>query len=355
MNSNSYCVIMAGGVGNRFWPVSNEACPKQFSDILHTGKSFIQQTYERLSHIFDKNHLYIVTGSQYENIVRQQLPEIPDKNILKEPFRRNTATCIAYAAFKINKIDPTATMVVVPSDHFITNDHAYLQDIQEGIAFVEQNRGLLTIGIHPSRAETEYGYIQIKKQQENTKISPVKTFTEKPDKELAQKFFESGDFYWNAGIFIWQVQDILYEIRKHMYDLYVLFENDHWLNTMQEETFINRIYGECPNLSIDYGILEKSSQVYVLKGEFGWSDVGTWHAFQALCEKDDENNVTNSPRVVFENSRNCIVNVPKGKKVIVHGVEDMIIAEKNNYLMICHVKEENNIRRFEKLFKHKNK
>ncbi len=351
MNSSSYCVIMAGGVGNRFWPVSNKSCPKQFSDILNTGKSFIQQTYERLNQIFDKEHIFIITGSEYEAITRQQIPCIPEGNLLKEPFRRNTATCIAYAASKIHKTEPDSTMVVVPSDHFITNDRIYLEDILQGISFVKKNHGLLTIGIQPSRAETEYGYIQIKKQEESAPITPVKTFTEKPDKELAEKFFESGDFFWNAGIFIWQTKDILQEMRKHVYDLYLLFENDSLLNTEKEQEYINRIYAQCPNLSIDYAVLEKSAHVYVLKGEFGWSDVGTWHAFQALCEKDENNNVTNSSKVIFQDSRNCIVNVPKGKKVIVHGIDNLIIAEKNNYLMVCHSKNENHIRNFEKLLK----
>ena len=257
---------MAGGIGNRFWPVSNPSCPKQFSDILHLGKSFIRQTYERIHRIFDNDHIFIVTGAEYENITHEQIPELPLKNILKEPLRRNTATCITYAAFKIRKIDPEATMVVIPSDHFITNDEAYLNDLQSGIDFVGQSGGLLTIGIEPSRAETQYGYIQIKNQDKNERISAVKTFTEKPDMDLAIKFYESGEFLWNAGIFIWKVADILEEIKKHIYDLYALFEKIPAFNTPQEQEYINNIYGECPNLSIDVGIMEKSNHVYVLKG-----------------------------------------------------------------------------------------
>lgn len=353
MNSESYCVIMAGGIGNRFWPVSNQACPKQFSDILHVGKSFLRQTYERVNRLFDHDHIFIVTGAEYENITREQIPEIPVCNILKEPLRRNTATCITYAASRIKCFCPEATMVVVPSDHFITNDEAYLQDIQAGIDFVRQQGGLLTVGITPSRAETQYGYIQVKSPNASEKISPVKTFTEKPDMELAVKFFESGDFLWNAGIFIWQLTDILQEIRKHIYDLYALFENASALNTPEEQGFINNIYGECPNLSIDFGILEKSSNVYVLKGSFGWSDVGTWHAFHALRPKDENNNSANSAKVLFRNSHNCIVNVPNRKKVIVHGADDLIIAESKNYLMICHIKDEDHIKHFEKQLKYK--
>ena len=183
MNPNSYCVIMAGGIGNRFWPVSNQRCPKQFSDILHTGKSFIRQTYERIAQIFPNNHIFVVTGEEYGDITKKQLPEIPDSNILKEPYVRNTATCIAYAAYKIHGINPDAYMVTIPSDHFITNDAAYLKDLQEGVSFVEQKGGLLTIGITPTRAETQYGYIQVKSKDNTQKISTVKTFTEKPDRK----------------------------------------------------------------------------------------------------------------------------------------------------------------------------
>lgn len=353
MNSNSYCLILAGGIGNRFWPVSNKLCPKQFSDILNTGKSFIRQTYERVSHLFDNQHIFIITGSEYETITHEQIPEIPTEHILKEPIRRNTATCITYASFKIRKINPDATMVVVPSDHFITNDQVYLNDLQDGINFVQAHGGLLTIGICPSRAETEYGYIQVKSRDIQEKIVPVKTFTEKPDIELARKFLESGDFLWNAGIFIWQAGDIIKEIKAHLYDLYSLFQDDSALNTSDEQSFINQVYGQCPNLPIDVGIMEKSSCVSVLKGQFGWSDVGTWHAFHSLCENDGKDNVSNSPKVVFQDSRDCIVNVPKNKKVVIQGVDNLIIAEKNNYLMICHRKDERQIRHFEKLLKYK--
>lgn len=351
--ADSYCVIMAGGIGNRFWPVSNTQCPKQFSDILHTGKSFIRQTYERISRILPDERIFVITGAEYEEITHQQIPELPSGNILKEPLRRNTATCIMYAAEKIKKIAGTATMVVVPSDHFITNDNAYWEDLRDGIEFVRKNGGLLTFGITPSRIETQYGYIQVRTAEPGKKITAVKTFTEKPDYELAQKFYESGDFLWNAGIFIWQVEDILREIRTHLYDLYSLFENNTSLNTPAEEEFINTIYGQCPNVSIDFGILEKSNQVYVLRGSFGWSDVGTWHAFQALCKQDENNNTSNSSQVIFHNSHNCLVNIPEGKIAIIYGVDDLIIAAKDNYLMICHSKDEEKIRNFEKQLKFK--
>nr|MDE5638242.1 mannose-1-phosphate guanylyltransferase [Odoribacter sp.] len=243
--------------------------------------------------------------------------------------------------------------VVVPSDHFITNDSAYLEDLRDGIEFVRKNGGLLTFGITPTRIETQYGYIQMRAAESGKKITAVKTFTEKPDYELAQKFYESGEFLWNAGIFIWQVGDIIHEIRKHLYDLYSLFENDTFLNTPEEEEFINTIYGQCPNVSIDFGILEKSNQVYVLQGNFGWSDVGTWHAFQALCKQDENNNTSNTSQVIFHNTRNCIVNIPEKKIAVIYGVEDLIIAATDDYLMICHSKDEDEIRHFEKQLKFK--
>ena len=353
MNPNSYCLIMAGGIGNRFWPVSNRRCPKQFSDILHCGKSFIRQTYERISQIFPNHRIFIITGEEYEDIIKRQLPEIPDSNILKEPYVRNTAPCIAYAAYKIKGLNPDAYIVTIPSDHFISNDQAYLNDIQEGLSFIEKQKGLLTIGITPTRAETEYGYIQVKSKDNTQKISQVKTFTEKPNQELANMFFDSDEFLWNAGIFIWSVQDIIQEFKTHMFDLHALFNTECKLNTPAEPAFIKSVYGQCHNVSIDVGIMEKSQHVYVLKGNFGWSDVGTWHALHALCDKDDHNNVTNSDKVVLNDSNDCIVNVPPRKNVVVQGVDNLIIAEKDNYLMICHRKDEDKIKRFEKFFRHK--
>ena len=351
MNPNTYCVIMAGGIGNRFWPDSNRQCPKQFSDILHVGKSFIRQTYERISQIFPNDRIYIVTGMEYEEITKKQLPEIPHENILKEPYARNTATCIAYASYKIHQQNPNAYLITIPSDHFICNDAAYLQDLKDGMEFIEQHGGLLTIGITPTRAETEYGYIQVKSKDNRQKISAVKTFTEKPNAEIAQMFYDSDEFLWNAGIFIWSAQSIIQEFKTYMYDLHLLFTTDCKLNTPEEEKFIQNVYGQCHNTSIDVGIMEKSQQVYVLKGNFGWSDVGTWHAFQALCEKDENQNVSNSSKVILNDAHHCIVNVPARKNVIVQGVDNLIIAEKNNYLMICHRKDEEKIKRFEKQFR----
>lgn len=353
MNQNSYCVIMAGGIGNRFWPVSNRHRPKQFCDILDTGKSFIRQTYERMSQIFPVERIFIITGTEYEEITRNQIPEIPAQNILKEPFARNTATCIAYSSYKIAGINPNATILTIPSDHFITNDYAYLNDIETGIQFIEHKGGLLTFGITPSRVETEYGYIQVKSRLDKEQICQVKTFTEKPDMELATTFYESGDFLWNAGVFIWKVNDIVREFKTHMYDLHMLFNTDSKLNTPEEQVFIDGIYGQCSNTSIDVGIMEHSTNVSVLKGTFGWSDVGTWHAFHAINQKDSSDNISNTSDVIFQDSQNCILNIPPNRKAYIQGVQNLIIAEKDNYLMVCNRSDENKIKHFEKQLRFK--
>lgn len=356
MNKNSYCVIMAGGLGKRFWPVSTRACPKQFCDILNVGKSFLRQTFERANQIFDTQNIFIVTGTAYEELTKQQIPEIPSENILKEPFGKNTAPCVAYAAYRIARVNPHTSMVVVPSDHFITNDAVYLDNIQKGISFVEQFGGLLTIGINPTRPETGYGYIQIKKNKFSEFISKVKTFTEKPDKELAKVFLESGDFLWNAGIFIWKVEDIIEEFKTYLEDMYLLFEQEYKnVENPDSPENIAHIYGQCRNISIDFGIMEKSAKVYVMKGEFGWSDVGTWHSFHEISPKDENNNVSNSEQVRLIETKECIINVPQDKKVIIEGIENCIIAENNDILMICHRDHEDNIRHFDDMLKHTTK
>ena len=323
MNKNSYCVIMAGGLGKRFWPVSTKACPKQFCDILNVGKSFLRQTFERANQIFDTQNIFIVTGTAYEELTKQQIPEIPSENILKEPFGKNAV---------------------------------YLDNIQKGISFVEQFGGLLTIGIKPTRPETGYGYIQIKKNKFSEFISKVKTFTEKPDKELAKVFLESGDFLWNAGIFIWKVEDIIEEFKTYLEDMYLLFEQEYKnVENPDSPENIAHIYGQCRNISIDFGIMEKSAKVYVMKGEFGWSDVGTWNSFHEISPKDENNNVSNSEQVRLIETKECIINVPQDKKVIIEGVENCIIAENNDILMICHRDHEDNIRHFDDMLKHTTK
>ncbi|MGL5682741.1 MAG: mannose-1-phosphate guanylyltransferase [Marinifilaceae bacterium] len=353
MYSGVYCVIMAGGVGNRFWPVSGTRQPKQFLDILNTGKSFIRQSYERVAHLFKPEQIIIVTGEDYKDITRQHIPEIPEENIYVEPCVRNTATCIAYAAYKLQLKDPNAIMVVIPSDHFISDDIAYLANLQTAIDYIKEHHGLLTIGIEPTRVETQYGYIQVKKKDDSHHISKVKTFTEKPSPELAQIFYESNEFLWNAGIFVWRVEDIIKEIEQHMYNVHMLFTSNSKLNEPDEAEFIRTIYGECHNVSVDVGILERSQNVYVLKGDFGWSDMGTWHVFHEQSIQDEHHNSSNSDDVHFQDSSNCIVNIDTPKLVVIQGMDNIIVAEKENYLMICNRNDEEKIKRFEKQFLNK--
>lgn len=355
INNNSYCVIMAGGLGKRFWPLSNRQTPKQFCDILHTGKSFLQQTFERVRNVFSVDHIFVVIGSNYEKITREQLPEIPIENVLKEPLGKNTAPCIAYAAYRIAQINPKAVMVVVPSDHYIGNDDLYTDSIVQCISYVESNYGLLTIGIKPFFPETGYGYIQVKDDLKMAQISKVKAFTEKPNKELANKFLASGDFLWNTGIFIWRIEDIIEEFRKYLPDLSLLFEKEY-KNVDErglDDAAIVRIYSQSPNISIDFGIMEKSLNVYVMQCDFGWSDVGTWHSFYELAEKDSDGNVNSQSNVYLLDSQKCIVCTSSMKKVVIEGVDNCIIAEKDNVLMICRRDCEDKIQYFSDLLRYK--
>ncbi|MDR2131330.1 MAG: mannose-1-phosphate guanylyltransferase [Odoribacteraceae bacterium] len=352
MNTNTYCVIMAGGVGKRFWPISNKLRPKQFCDIMNTGKSLLRLTFERAARLFPVENILVVTGLAYEEITREQIPEIPPANILKEPFGRNTAPCIAYAAYRIARFNPGATMVVVPSDHFIYNDDVYRENIRQGISFATHSGGLLTIGISPTRPETGYGYIQVKRGKAVDNVFRVKTFTEKPDEELANTFIRSGDFLWNAGIFVWQVTDIIREFKNHLEDVYHLFEQEYRpAEDPDSPANIERIYSRCPNISIDFGIMEHATRVFVIKGGFGWSDVGTWHAFHEVSEKDERGNVSHNEHVLFLDSSDCIVDLPRHKRVVVEGVDNCIIAERNDVLMVCNRDREENIRHFEEMLK----
>ena len=352
MNTNAYCVIMAGGLGKRFWPISDKSCPKQFCDIMNTGKSLLRMTFERAVRLFPAERIVVVTGAIHERITREQLPEIPPGNILKEPFGRNTAPCIAYAAYWIDRVCPGATMVVVPSDHFIYHDDVYHESIRQGIAFIEHYRGLLTIGITPTRPETGYGYIQVKRGRPGDSVFRVKTFTEKPGEELANTFLKSGDFLWNAGIFVWQVSDIIQEFKNHLEDLYQLFESEY-RNARDPDSPANmeRVYSRCPSISIDFGIMEHATRVYVIKGKFGWSDVGTWRAFHEVNEKDERGNVSHNEHALFLDSSNCIVNLPRDVRVVVEGMDNCIIAGRNNTLMICNRDREESIRNFEEMLK----
>jgi len=348
MDKNYYCVIMAGGVGSRFWPLSKNKQPKQFLDILGTGKTLIQLTFERFASICPVENFFVVTNAIYKDLVLKQLPEINENQVLLEPIRRNTAPCIAYANYKILKQNPNASIVVTPADHLILNEAKFLTVLIEGIQFVQEGNQLLTLGINPSRPETGYGYIQVsnKAVQDYTDIYPVKTFTEKPHIELAKIFHESGEFFWNSGIFIWKLSAIQEAFKKYLPDVNALFESSfEKLDTLQEQEVINKIYPECQNISIDYGILEKSENVFVYCSEFGWSDIGTWGSLYEHTSKDNNQNAVQGENVMLYESKNCLVNIPNDKLVVVRGLKDYIVVETDDTLLICPKRDEQEIRK----------
>lgn len=337
---------MAGGIGSRFWPISRTAHPKQFIDILGTGKTLIQQTYDRFLKIVPKENIFILTNEVYSTLVLEQLPELKPEQILAEPIMRNTAPCIAYGCHKIQQINPDAAIVVAPSDHLILNTEAFVDSINKSLQAAVNHEALITLGIKPSRPDTGYGYIQYSSSQIDDEFYKVKTFTEKPNAELAATFLQSGDFLWNAGIFVWSVKNILRSFQKHLPDMYDIFnEGQAAYNTPREREFVQSAFFQCTNISIDYGIMEKADNVYVLPSEFGWSDLGTWASVYELTEKDYVGNaVIPSEKVIMYDSSNCMVKMPEGKLVVLHGLHDFIIVEDNNTLMICPKDQEQHVK-----------
>jgi mannose-1-phosphate guanylyltransferase len=348
--NKTYCVIMAGGIGSRFWPLSRTRMPKQFLDILGTGRTLIQQTYDRLKKVCPDENFFVVTSVDYKDLVLKQLPELNESQILLEPLRRNTAPCVAYASYKIQTINPDANIIVAPSDHLILKEDVFIDQLKTGLEFVGQNNALLTLGITPSRPETGYGYIQVENSLPVGSISnlhKVKTFTEKPNLELAKIFLESGEFFWNSGIFIWSLRSILSAFELHLNTVSDLFRKGYRLyGTIDEEAFLNKTYSECQNISIDYGIMEKASNVYVMCSNFGWSDLGTWGSLYDNLEKDGQMNVVTGDNVMMYDSKGCIVNMPKDKLVVIHGLDGFIVVESENTLLICNKDEEQQIRQF---------
>lgn len=347
---NNYCVIMAGGVGNSFWPLSRSSKPKQFLDILGTGETLIQQTYNRFKKIIPGANFLIVTSVNYKELVREQLPEISEKQVLLEPFRRNTAPCIAYAVNKIKTINKKANVVVTPSDHLILKESEFLIQIQNGISFAKSVDALVTLGLKPNRIETAYGYIQVSKKikfNDLNNLYKVKTFTEKPDAEMAKVFIETGEFFWNSGIFIASLPNILHAFSKHLPEVSALFNKGSKLyNTANEVHFVKKTYSECKSISMDYGIMEKAGNVYVLTSDFGWSDLGTWGSLYENKEKDAQGNLISGDNVLIYDSKNCIINVSDEKVAVLHGLEDYIITESNDTLMICKREAEEQIKHF---------
>lgn len=345
MNNNNFVVIMAGGIGSRFWPFSRTKHPKQFHDVLGTGKTLLQQTADRFEKICPPENIYIVTNKVYATLVKEQLPFLSDDQILAEPIGRNTAPCVAYAAFKIHKKNPHANLVIAPSDHIILKEKDFRDTIKQALKITSSQEILITLGIKPSRPDTGYGYIQYHDDVNSTQ-KKVKTFTEKPVLDLAKKFIESGDFVWNAGIFISNAQTLVNSFEKYLPDMAETFaEGESKYYTSEEEAFIAKAYTQCKNISIDYGIMEKADNVFVLLSDFGWSDLGTWKSLYENMPKNSEGNVSEGNVLLFD-TKNCIIKTPKEKLVVIEGLEEFIVAEYDNVLMICRKDQEQKVKDF---------
>ncbi len=343
-NPHRYCVIMCGGIGSRFWPYSRTNMPKQFIDFLGTGRSLLQMSYDRILPIVPKENIIILTNAQYAAKVREQLPELGDGQILAEPARRNTAPCIAWAAYHIAALDPEASMIVAPSDHLITREAEFERSIVAGFEFVENNDALLTLGITPVRPETGYGYIQLGELVAD-EFNKVKTFTEKPDLELAKTFLRTGEFFWNSGIFLWRAATIIKALNEHAPDLSAVFESGKsQFGTESESDFIIQNFPGCVSISIDYAVMEHAKNAYVEKASFGWNDLGTWSALYDMSPKNRDSNVTQRCQVLAYNSTGNIFAVNSDKLVVVDGLQDYIIADAGDVLLICPKSQEQRIK-----------
>jgi len=351
MNKDNYVVIMAGGIGSRFWPSSRKKKPKQFLDILGLGKTLLQLTFERFSDVCPVSNVFIVTNLEYKHIIQEQLPELTDQQILTEPSRNDTAPCITYAALKIRKINPNANFIVAPSDHIILKEEAFVSKIKAGLDFVRKNKALLTLGIQPHNPNTGYGYIHFDKTGDSP-IHKVHKFTEKPNLENAKKFMASGDYLWNAGIFVWNVNTLLDAIEEHANEVYTILNQgeDSWC-TDNEQTFLNEYYPTTPSISIDYAIMEKANNIFTTPADIGWSDLGTWGSLHEQFEKDDQNNAISSPTpqlVQTLNTSNCMLRTSKDKLVVIKDLENYIIVDEDNVLLIYPKDKEQEIKQVSK-------
>ena len=342
--TDTYCIIMAGGIGARFWPKSRQSRPKQFLDILGTGKSFIRHTFERFAPIVPAANFIVVTNRRYKSLVLEHIPELDESQVLAEPIGRNTAPCIAYAAYSLRQRNPDATMIVTPADHLILNEEEFRSIMNECVDFATSHDALMTVGIRPGRPETGYGYIQVSDSQ---RISKVKSFTEKPSPELAQTFVQCGEFFWNSGIFVWRVQQIVNAFERWLPELHLLFNGiSTAFGTERETDAVERVFSECRAVSIDYGVMEQADNVYVRCGDFGWSDVGTWGSVYQHSRKDRYANAKPDKGCYTYDTRSCIISLPEGKIAVINGLRDYIVVDTDDVLMICPRKDEQNIKKF---------
>ncbi len=350
MSKDNYVVIMAGGVGERFWPMSRESRPKQFIDILGTGKTLLQQTYERFHKVCGTENIFVVTNKKYKKLVIDQIPDLSPERLICEPARKNTAPCIAYAAYKIHDLNPRASIVMAPSDHIILKEDVFSDIIRSALDASHKEKRLFTLGITPSRPDTGYGYIQFMEDSyfpEDERLKKVKTFTEKPDLELAKSFLESGDFLWNSGIFVWSCEAIIAAFEQYQPEISFVFrEALGKYNTPEEQSYMDIAYTACKSISIDYAIMEKADNVYVYISDLGWSDLGTWGSLYDARPKDGRNNAVVGKNTMLYDCNRCIVNVPEDKLVVIQGLDDYIVSEADNALLICKKSQEQQIRKF---------
>lgn len=335
---------MAGGIGSRFWPISRNNHPKQFLDILGTGKSLIQWTYERFKNICPTENIYIITNGSYIPTLREQLPELAPENIISEPSRKNTAPCAAYFAHKLHAKNPNANIIMSPADHLIFDEHKFDRDILDALDYVGKHNHLVTLGIKPTRPDTGYGYIQYDTNSKSDRFYKVKTFTEKPNLELAETFVRSGDFLWNAGIFVWNVNTILEAYATHLPELNDIFKQVKTYNTDAEEADIAKAYPQCTNISLDYGIMEKAKNVHVVPSYFGWSDLGTWNSAYENSDKDYLGNAVYGKDVMIIDASQCMVKSPDDKLVLIQGLENFIVVDTEDVLLICERNREQQIK-----------
>lgn len=344
---NNYVAIMAGGIGSRFWPVSRTQYPKQFLDILGTGRSLLQWTYARFKDICPPENIYFITNHHYVSLIREQLPELREHQVMSEPSRKNTAACAAYFAHKIYALNPEANIIMTPADHLIMDERAFERSMFEGLDFVKSNSSLLTLGIKPTRPDTGYGYIQFDQKKSINDIFKVKTFTEKPTLDIARAFLKSGDFLWNAGIFLWNVNTIISALQKYVPELNDIFaEIGSHYNTAGEYAEIEKAYPHCINTSIDYAVMEKADNVFVAPAQFGWSDLGTWESAYENSAKDYLGNAVHGKNVIVIDAAECMVKAPENKLVLLQGLEKFIVIDTPDVLLICERNKEQHIKEY---------
>ncbi len=344
-NKSNYVAIMAGGVGSRFWPASREHTPKQFLDILGVGKSLIRLTYERFANIVDPENILVVTNKIYKDLVKEHIPEIPEKNIITEPSRNNTGPCVAYTALRLEAMDPNATFVIAPSDHVILKEAAFLDKINQALTYASKEEVIVTLGIEPTRPDTGYGYIETDVDSENREVIKVNQFREKPDTATAESYIKKGGYYWNAGIFIWSVSTILNSFKSNAPEIYdILSKDKSKYNTDAEQEYIDQVYPTTPSISVDYAILENADNVYTIPADIGWSDLGTWNALHAYKDKDESGSVVIGANTMMVDSKNCIVKSDAKKLVVIKDLDNYIIIDEPDVLLVYPKDKEQSIK-----------